>query len=116
MFFEGLDRKITLQRVTQVTDSVTGDVTYTIAEEIPIWAEFRALHGSERYEGLTERAKANASFIIRYRTDVTSQGWQIKDWLNRTWNIVGEPREATRKSGRRAVLDILCERMDSDKA
>lgn len=115
MFFEGLDRKITLQQMGQVTDSTTGDVTYSVLNEYVVWAEFRALHGSERYEGLTERAKANASFLIRYRDDVTSQGWRIKDWADRIWDIVGEPREGGRKDGRRKMIDLLCERMDSNK-
>jgi SPP1 family predicted phage head-tail adaptor len=110
MIFEGLDRKITLEKLTQVVNATTGDISYTVAESHPVWAEFRALHGSERFEGLGDRSRGNASFIIRYRTDVNSYEWRIKDWDNKYWDIVGEPREATRATGRRKLLDILCER------
>lgn len=114
MIFEGLDRKITLERMTQEVDSITGDISYVVAESVPVWAEFRALHGSERYEGLADRSRANASFIIRFRDDINSHSWRIRDWNDNIWDIVGEPREATRATGRRRVLDVLCERNTSN--
>ena len=115
MFFEGLDRKITLQRMAQVTNAITGDVSLEVVEEVQVWAEFKALHGSERFEAEAERARANASFIIRWIENLDSQVWRVKDWNGKIWNIKGEPREGGRRDGRRKMLDLLCERMTSNE-
>jgi SPP1 family predicted phage head-tail adaptor len=109
MLFERLSRQITLQKMGIVTNPLSGDTHKAVLESHVVWAEYKALHGSERYEGMMERSRGNISFIIRFMPSIRASEWRVLDDVGRIWEIVGEPREI----GRRAGLDLLCERMES---
>ena len=88
------------------TDPTSHEAKLVLAEEIEVHAGFQALHGKEVIAAGREMSTGLGIFTIRYREDVLSQTWEIKDWLDRIWDIRGEPREINRREG----LELMAER------
>lgn len=108
MKFERLNRRITLRQYSWGTDADSHEETKQVLASHVVWAEWKGLKGQEVFEAELAREKAigRGSWIIRYRTDVTSKGWDILDDQGRVWDIAGEPREF----GNREGLEIAVER------
>lgn len=105
MKFERLDRRIKLQRLDySATDPDSGEAIEVVLEEVPVYAEFRGLIGAERTGPMRELVMGYSSFIIRYRSGIDAQGWRVKDWQERIWDIQGEPVLIGRRDG----LELFC--------
>ncbi|WP_226578884.1 phage head closure protein [Acuticoccus sediminis] len=94
-----LDRRVTLERLTDGGTDAFNVAIEEWAEVATVWAQARPNRGAERFTAAEVNGSAVMSFQIRYRSDVT-----VKDRLvyeGRVWNIVD-----VREVGRRVVTEI----------
>ncbi len=107
MHFERLTRRVRLQRLTESLDAVSHEAKQTVAESIDVWAELKALTGSEQFRAGREVAEGAAVFYMRYRSDIRPKSWQILDRTDtRVWDIVGQPREIGTREG--IEVPVIC--------
>lgn len=79
-----LDRKITLQSITRISDS-QGGFTETWADVVALWAQIKPLKAYEKYQFSQNATNATHEVMIRYRAGVTNKMRFIYD--NRTFYI-----------------------------
>lgn len=95
------NRKITIQRVTQVnTNGSLGEPTYTTLASV--WAEFRPLRMDERFTSDARHSVRAGNFRIYYRSDITPD--MVISWDSKTWRILG-----IAEVGYRDELDLTAE-------
>lgn len=75
-----LDQRVELQQFTRTPDG-QGGFTETWAVVDTVWAQVRALRGSERNHGERLAAEGGYRVVIRYRDDVNAT-WRMR-WVNR---------------------------------
>lgn len=95
-----LDRRVTLQRPTEVQDAA-GAVTLTWADEATVWAGRRDIRAREYVAADTTLADTEAVFTIRWRSDVMPR-WRLLEGA-RIYDITG-----TAELGRRDGLELRC--------
>ena len=100
-----LTKTITLQRLTQSRHTISGESQETVVENIKVFAEWLPERGNESFLNGRDISHGRGQFKIRFRDSIDSLTWQIKDWQNRIWDIIGEPIEL----GRREALLIPVE-------
>lgn len=66
-----MDRRITLQSVTRVSDS-QGGYTETWANVVDVWAQLNPKKSYERFQALQYESPATHEVIMRYRSGVTN--------------------------------------------
>lgn len=101
-----LDQRITLQRFVEATDGI-GGVTRTwsdLASVPTVWAHVQPRLGRESFEQGRMNASLMATFMIRYRADISELDRII--WKGEPWNI----RRIMRTSQRAQFLEVDAER------
>lgn len=106
MIVGNLRHKITLQRLSSSRHATSKEEIQAVAEEIAVWADFRASSAKEVLAAGREVSYRGGAYIIRWRSDVTGLDWQIKDASNRIWDIVGEPKELGWREGLEIPVEL----------
>ena len=65
-----LDRRVTIQNLTETLDSF-GDPVQSWADQVTVWANVLPLRGDEPVEGQQTLSKATTKFRIRYNSGIT---------------------------------------------
>lgn len=94
-----LDRQVTIQTVTEATDTDFNGIEPTVATLATVWAERKDLAGRTYFAAGAENSQIDAVFRIRWRSDVTTKNRLVcegKDYL-----IV-----SVAEIGRREALEI----------
>lgn len=79
------NRKITLQRVTEVNTNGSLDKVYTLVARV--WADFRPLRMDERHQSAAKHSVRAGNFRVYYRDDVDPTMFIY--WDNQRWRITG---------------------------
>ncbi len=95
-----LDRRVTLQRPTEV-QSASGEAQVTWADEGTVWAGRRDVRAREFLAGQQTSAEVEAIFTIRWRDDVGPK-WRLLEG-GKAWDITG-----IAQLGRRDGLELRC--------
>lgn len=109
MFFERMDRLVTIQKVVRTVNATSGEPVEVWSDTYNVWAQKRGLAGSENFKAEAEVSKANCLWYIRYIHNepfLDGQDYRLKDEQGVVWDIIGEPREI----GRREAWELACQR------
>ena len=97
-----LDKRITFQATTKVSDGM-GGFTVTWTDIATVWAKKTTHRSDEAMQAMAVTGTALHNYRIRYRKDINGS-WRIKEG-NRYMNIIGPPMEKDEGPGRR-WLDV----------
>jgi SPP1 family predicted phage head-tail adaptor len=89
-----LNRRITLQYPTKVSDGM-GGFTVSWIDAATVWAKISTLRSDEALIAMQETGTAIHNVVIRYRSDVKSS-WRIK-YGNDYWDIIGPPIDVNKE-------------------
>jgi SPP1 family predicted phage head-tail adaptor len=100
------DQRITFQRFAETADGIGGSTQAwaNLASVPTVWAKVTPRIGNERMEDGRMNASMTATFMVRYRADITELDRIV--WRGESWNI----RRVMRKSGANLWLEIDAER------
>lgn len=82
-----LNRRVSFLSQTPVI-SATGSVDYSSSVYLSTWADVRELRGKEILAQGKETAVAEATFLIRYRTDKQITKDLVIDYNGKRWEIL----------------------------
>lgn len=99
-----LDSRATFQTLTTTLDGF-GQPTNVWTDTFTVWANVSDIRGSELIKSMALASEATTRITIRYRADITAAMRVIV--RNVIFNIKSPPIDS---SGRRAVLELLCQR------
>ena len=90
-----LNKRITFQRQTKVSDGM-GGFTTTWVDLATVWAKKTTHRSDEAMQAMATTGIAVHNFRVRYRTDISSSD-RIKEG-NKFMNIIGPPIEIERRT------------------
>lgn len=89
MRFGFMDRKITIQSVTE-SQSSSGAVTETWADLADVWAQVLPVRGSESFAEGRDLALKTRQFVMRYRDDLTTKHRLVHESNNYDIELIEE--------------------------
>ncbi len=97
MFSGKLDRRVTFQVRTVVSDDYGSDTNETWADSFTTFAQVMENKGRESYESNQKQTNADVQLRIRYRTDINTSEYRFV-WNSNTYDIFSI-QELGRKDG-----------------
>lgn len=107
MQFSKLSARITLEEMQETKDSDSGELLRSVLRTLDVWAEIKPQPGIAQQGALGGIATLGVQvFVIRYRKDIKSETWRIKDATGDYWDIIDIPRAIENNS----MLELTCQR------